>query len=152
MALEGRLIEDEDRESNVVFRMPYDELLATWRGVMARAYAPEAVFARYQHQLTHTFPNRIDVPQRLADIPRKTLIRGLRIMRAVLWQVGVRSDYRRLFWKLAGRCAKNGKIDWVIRVGLMAHHLILSARDAEAGRHRASHYSARPQNVSVPAE
>jgi radical SAM superfamily enzyme YgiQ (UPF0313 family) len=152
LAREGRLIEDEDRESNVVFRMPYEEVLGVWRDIMARAYTPEAVFERYHHQLTYTFPNRITVPQRLGDIPRKTLIRGLRVMRAVLWQLGVRSDYRRLFWKLARRCVKEGNIDWIVRAGLMAHHLILSARDATAGRHRASHYTARPQNVSVPAE
>lgn len=152
LAREGRLTEDEDRQSNVVFRMPYEDLLDMWRDVMARAYTPEAVFARYHHQLTYTFPNRITVPQRLGDIPRKTLIRGLRVMRAVLWQLGVRSDYRRLFWKLAGRCIREGNIDWIVRVGLMSHHLILSARDATAGQHRASHYSARPQSIPVPAE
>jgi radical SAM superfamily enzyme YgiQ (UPF0313 family) len=149
---EGRLIEDEDRESNVGFLMPYDELLAIWRDTMKRAYTPEAVFARYDHQLSHTFPNRITVPQRLSDIPRKTLLRGLRVLGAVLWQLGVRADYRRLFWKTAQRCLKEGQIDSMIRVGIMSHHLILSARDATAGRQRASHYSARPQDVPVPAE
>lgn len=152
LAREGRLIEDEDRESNVDFLMPYEDLLALWRGIMARAYAPEAVFERYQHQLTATFPNRITVPQRLGTIRRKTLMRGWRVMRSVIWEVGVRSDYRRLFWKLAGRQIKEGNIDWIIRVGLMAHHLIMSARDATAGRQRASHYSARPLDVVVPAE
>ena len=149
---EGRLVNDEERESNVEFLMPYDQLLAIWRDTMGRAYAPEAVFARYDHQLTHTFPNRIEVPVSLKTIPPRILLRGLRVLWAVLWRCGVRADYRRHFWKIARRCFKEGKIDNMIRVGIMSHHLIMSAREATAGRQRASHYSARPQDVPVPAE
>jgi len=149
---EGRLVDDEERESNVEFLMPYDQLLAIWRDTMGRAYAPEAVFARYDHQLTHTFPNRIEVPVSLKTIPPRILLRGLRVLWAVLWRCGVRADYRRHFWKIARRCFKEGKIDNMIRVGIMSHHLIMSAREATAGRQRASHYSARPQDVPVPAE
>lgn len=149
---EGRLIEDEERESNVAFLMPYEQVLAIWRETMKIAFSPEAVFARYQHQLTHTFPNRIDVPVSLKNMPRRMILRGLRVLWAVLWQCGVKADYRRLFWKAARDCLKNGRIDSMIRVGIMSHHLIMSARDAVAGRQRASHYSARPQDVPVPAE
>ena len=57
LKLEGRLIEDEEgRESNVAFRMDYDEMLAMWRDVMGRAFAPATVFARYQHQVEATYP------------------------------------------------------------------------------------------------
>jgi radical SAM superfamily enzyme YgiQ (UPF0313 family) len=149
---EGRLNNDPERESNVEFRMPYDQVLDIWRDTMTRAYSAEAVFARYHHQIASTFPNRIEPEMSLKDIPRSTLVHGLRVMRAVIWECGVRADYRRLFWALALRCVKMGKIDYVIRVAIMAHHLIMSARDATAGRQRASHYSARPQTVSAPAE
>jgi radical SAM superfamily enzyme YgiQ (UPF0313 family) len=149
---EGRLLEDEERESNVEFLMPYDQVLAIWRNTMRCAYTPEAVFARYRHQLTHTFPNRIDVPVSLKNMPRRIIMRGLRVLWAVLWQCGVRADYRRHFWKIARHCLKNGQIDHMIRVGIMSHHLIMSARDATTGRQRASHYSARPQAVPVAAE
>ena len=37
----------------------------------------------------------------------------------------------------------------MIRVGLMAHHMILSARDAAAGRQSASHYTARPAETKI---
>jgi len=146
------LIEDEDRESNVAFLMPYEQMLAIWRETMKIAFSPEAVYARYQHQLTHTFPNRIDVPASLKNMPRRMILRGLRVLWAVLWQCGVKADYRRLFWEVARDCLKNGRIDSMIRVGIMSHHLIMSARDAVAGRQRASHYSARPQDIPVPAE
>ena len=149
---ERRLVEDEERESNVEFLMPYDEVLAIWRDTMGRAYTPEAVFARYEHQLTHTFPNRIKVEMSLKTIPPRILWRGLRVLFAVLWHCGVLADYRRHFWKVARRCLKEGQIDHMIRVGIMSHHLIMSARDATAGRQRASHYSARPQDVPAPAE
>ena len=60
---EERLIEDDDdRESNVDFVMPYEEVVAMWRDVMARAYAPESLFARYEHQAVHTWPNRFPRP------------------------------------------------------------------------------------------
>ena len=39
---EERLIEDDDsRESNVAFRMPYDQVLAMWRDCMRVAYQPK---------------------------------------------------------------------------------------------------------------
>ncbi len=57
---EQRLIEDDDdRESNVVFRMPYDEVLAMWRECMRVAYQPETLFARYEHQIRATYANRM---------------------------------------------------------------------------------------------
>ena len=54
---ENRLIEDDDsRESNVEFRMPYDQVLAMWRECMRAAYPPEALFARYEHQVRAPIP------------------------------------------------------------------------------------------------
>ena len=42
---EQRLIEDDDsRESNVVFRLPYEQVLAMWRECMRVAYPPEKLY------------------------------------------------------------------------------------------------------------
>jgi radical SAM superfamily enzyme YgiQ (UPF0313 family) len=152
LAREGRLIEDDERESNVDFAMPYDDVLAMWRDCMERAFSPRAVFARYRHQVEHTYPNRLPIPMRQRHVPWRDVVRGLKMLRAVLWHVGVRADYRAEFWKAAYACIVRGQIDSLIRVGLMAHHLVLSGRDATAGRQKASHYSARPQELAVPAE
>lgn len=150
LAREGRLIEDEERESNVDFVMPYDEVLRIWNDAMRRVYEPEAVYERFDHQLTYTFPNRLKV-QPQADWAM--IKRGLRVFGAVLWECGVRADYRRHFWKMALRCLREGQIEYIIRIGIMAHHLILAARDSTSGRLRASHYSAaRAQDVPAPAE
>jgi radical SAM superfamily enzyme YgiQ (UPF0313 family) len=60
---EHRLIEDDEgRESNVAFRMPYEQVLAMWRDCMSTAYAPENVIARYERQIRVTYPNRISPP------------------------------------------------------------------------------------------
>jgi radical SAM superfamily enzyme YgiQ (UPF0313 family) len=51
---EGRLIEDSDRDSNVDFKLPYDHVVSTWRECMGRAYTPEKLFERFEHQVIHT--------------------------------------------------------------------------------------------------
>ena len=57
---EHRLIEDDDSlESNVVFKMPYDEVVAMWRECMRVAYQPEALFA----PLRAPDPRRLCQPQ-----------------------------------------------------------------------------------------
>ncbi|HZF35101.1 MAG TPA: DUF4070 domain-containing protein, partial [Candidatus Angelobacter sp.] len=73
------------------------------------------------------------------------------MLRRILWEAGMRSDYRREFWRFAWPRLIRGDIETVIRVGLMAHHMILSARDAAAGRQSASHYSSRPAETLVAA-
>lgn len=148
---EGRLVEDEDRESNVAFRMPYDQMLAMWRETMGRAFAPEAVYARYQHQVEATYPHRIKPPNSPQRVNRKNIKRGLTMLSKILWQVGVRSDYRRAFWRFAKPLLKRGDIEPVIRTGLMAHHMIVSAREAAEGRQSASHYTAKPHEVTAAA-
>jgi len=58
-------------------------------------------------------------------------------------------------WGLAcyGIPARRGEIEFLISVTLLAHHLILFAREASAGRRNASNYSAKPiEEVLVAAE
>ncbi len=150
---ERRVVEADGRESNVDFRLPYEQVLATWRDCMARANAPESVFARFQHQVTATYPNRLQPPNSPQRVSWRSIRRGLRMLRRILWEAGMRSGYRRNFWNFAWPRLIRGDIEPVIRVGLMAHHMILSARDAAAGRQAASHYSSKPAVTSVaPAE
>jgi len=149
----GRLVDDEARESNVEFRMPYDQVIAMWRECIAKAYEPDALFARYEHQVRETYANRIKLPAspQRASWPR--IKRGLSMLGRVLWRVGARSDYRRSFWRFIGPRLARGDIEPVIRVGLLAHHLIMFARDASAGEQNASNYSAKLRaDAAVPAE
>ena len=41
-----RLIEDDTRESNVDFRLPYEDVVTTWRACMASAYQPAKLLQR----------------------------------------------------------------------------------------------------------
>src|SRR5215471_2148311 len=149
---EGRLIGDGERESNIEFRLPYDEVLAMWRDCMARAYAPEKVYARYAHQARLTYPNRLKLPNSPQRASWRNIRRGINLLRRIVWEIGIRSHYRRQFWKFALSRLARGEIDVVISVSMLAHHLIMFAREAVEGRHNASHYSAKLREELVAAE
>jgi hopanoid C-2 methylase len=69
--------------------------------------------------------------------------KGLRIMANLMLRVGLMADYRQVFWRMAWPLLRQGRIEDVIHVSLVAHHLITFARDAAAGRENASFYSAK---------
>ncbi len=138
---EGRLDTDPARESNVVFRQPYDDVLTTWRRLVAEVFTPDNVYARFAHHIEHTFPHRFKPPHR--DVTAADLRKGLSVMGRVLWHVGLRADYRATFWRMAKPLIKAGRIDDLLHVAIVAHHLISFARDAVHGRQNASFYSAK---------
>jgi hypothetical protein len=69
--------------------------------------------------------------------------RGLTIMANLLFKVGIASDYRTTFWRTAWPLLRQGRVEEVIHIGLVAHHLISYTREALAGRQNASYYSPR---------
>jgi len=152
LARENRLIEDDSRESNVDFLLPYEQVVRSWRDCMADAYQPEKLFERYRHQAEFTYPNRLKVPVTPEQKSWPNIKRGLIMLRNIFWQVGVRGDYRRVFWKFAWQRLRRGDIEGLISTALVAHHLILFTRGALVGQHNASHYSMRLREAAVPAE
>jgi radical SAM superfamily enzyme YgiQ (UPF0313 family) len=142
LAAEGRLVDEPGRESNVAFRLPYDEVLGQWRRCIAEAYRPEAIYRRFAHNIVHTFPNRITPPNSRERASWANIRRGLRMMRNVLLRIGVAGDYRRTFWRTAWPLLRQGRIVDLLHVAIVAHHLICFARDATAGHQNASFYSA----------
>jgi radical SAM superfamily enzyme YgiQ (UPF0313 family) len=141
---ENRLLgEESGRESNVEFKLPYDEVLAMWRTCMEQVYRPEALFARYEYQMRETWPNRLKRPLSRQRLSRRNIAKALTILTRIIWIVGIRGDYRLVFWKFALRRLVRGEIEQLLSVSLCAHHLIMFARDACAGRSNASHYSAK---------
>jgi radical SAM superfamily enzyme YgiQ (UPF0313 family) len=149
---EGRLVDDEGRESNVDFLMPHDQVVAMWRDCMARAYAPEKLLARYEYQVENTYSKRLKPPASPQRASKANIKRGLIILRNVLWQIGVLGDYKWAFWKFAARRLVRGEIEALLSVMLVAHHLIVYAREASGGKANASNYSVRLREASVPAE
>jgi len=146
-----RLIDDPTRESNVKFVQPYDEVVAGWRRIVAAAYTPEAIYRRFAYNVEHTYPNRISPPASPQRASWANIGKALRIMMNLMLRVGVASDYRRVFWRMARPLLRSGRVEDVIHVALVAHHLITFARDAVAGNQNASFYSAkqRPQRAAT---
>src|ERR1700759_61615 len=152
LAKEGRLIEDEERDSNVDFRLPYDDVVTSWRACMGSAYQPAKLFERYEYQIQHAYPNRLQPPRSPQQTSWKNIKLGLTMLRNIFWKVGVLGDYRIEFWKFALRRLRRGEIEHLIASVLVAHHLINFARDASGGQTNASYYSMKLQEASVPAE
>ncbi len=151
----GRIDARDDRESNVDFLMPYDQVLDMWRECMERAYRPAEVFKRYTHQMQATWPNRLPRPNSKQRTSWSNIKKGVSILAKLLWIVGVRGDYRIPFWKFALPLLLRGKIEALLTYGLPAHHLIMFARDACSGHGNASHYSTKLRSsepVLNPAE
>lgn len=149
---EGRLIEDEDLDSNVKFRLPYEHVVTSWRKCMQSAYEPAKLYQRFQYQVEHTFPNRLQLSSSERKVAASDVKRGLTMLGKIIWKIGVRGDYRRVFWNFALPRLFRGDIESVIAVGLISHHLIMFSRAASDGLQNASNYSARLREAAVAAE
>jgi radical SAM superfamily enzyme YgiQ (UPF0313 family) len=143
LAREGRLTADESLESNVVFTMPYDQTIALWRACLQHAYDPRRLFQRYDYQVRHVFPNRRQRPFRREQLTAKNLRRGFAMLSKLFWKLGVLADFRSSFWKFAIPHLKQGKLEYVIGIGVLTKHLITFSRKACSGELNASHYSSK---------
>jgi radical SAM superfamily enzyme YgiQ (UPF0313 family) len=152
LARDKRLNHDDSRDSNVEFLLPYDQVVNSWKRCMEVAYQPDKLYARYQHTVDYTYARRLKVPRSPEMKSWKNVRRGLIMLRNIFWKVGVRGDYRRVFWKFALKCLRRGDIENLIACAITAHHLILFARAASRGQQNASNYSIRLREASVPAE
>jgi radical SAM superfamily enzyme YgiQ (UPF0313 family) len=152
---EGRLIENEEGlESNVAFRLPYDQVLGMWRDAMKIAYRPDKVFERYEYQIRETYPNRLNPTDTVLKDPSWiNLKKGLTILWRSIWIIGIRGSYRREFWKFTYKRLRKGQLVDLLLAVVVAHHLIMFARAASSGRRDASHYTVKPREEAlVPAE
>jgi radical SAM superfamily enzyme YgiQ (UPF0313 family) len=129
----GRLVDPSGRESNVEFLLPYETVVAMWHRCVAEAFTPEAVYARFEHQIRHTYPNRKRIPAR-GRLDPGTIAKGLSILARVFWKVGLRADYRRRFWRMALPTLARGRVEDALHTALIAHHLIQFARDCAGDR------------------
>jgi hopanoid C-2 methylase len=137
---DGRIVEAEGRESNVVFLRPYDEVIAAWRRAIGYAYSPQRVFGRFRHQVDATYPNRMRVSAR-GRLKAVNLKRGLTLLAKSVVELGIRADYRGEFWRAFLYAMRRGQIEGALGMAFMAHHLIRFTREALAGTQNASFYS-----------
>lgn len=144
---EGRLIFDENRESNIEFLMPYEQVVEMWRRCITTAYEPEFLYQRYAYNMEHTYPNRIEVPNSPARTSWANIKTGLTILTNILLRVGILGNYRNTFWKMALPALKAGNIEQLIHVGLVGHHLIQFTQECAKNEESASFYSQKIRNT-----
>jgi radical SAM superfamily enzyme YgiQ (UPF0313 family) len=143
----GRIDHDDARESNVVFARPYDDVLGDWRAAIRRAYAPEAIYARFAWNAKHTYPNRMRPPLTRARLSPANLRRGFVTLAKIIAKIGLFGDYRRVFWRMAWPALRKGRIDELVAAALVAHHLIRFGGECTAGRQNASFYADRARSA-----
>jgi hopanoid C-2 methylase len=144
LSAEGRVDDDPQRHSNVVFRQPYDQVVGGWKRLIEQVYEPTALYRRFAHNVRHTYSRRLQLPPRtLRSLSWREVRFSLRLLFNLTLRVGVLADYRRTFWRMAWPLLRAGRLPDAVHVGLVAHHLITFTREASRGRHNASFYSAR---------
>ncbi|HKC06999.1 MAG TPA: DUF4070 domain-containing protein, partial [Methylomirabilota bacterium] len=141
LAREGRILPDGGRESNVVFRLPEETVLEMWRRCIAAAYAPEAIYRRFAHNLAHTFAKRPPYPRSWHRASWRNVVSGLALLGRIVWRIGVRGDYRGTFWRVAGPALRRGQIEEMIQAAVVSHHLIEFTRQCLRGAQEASFYA-----------
>jgi len=141
LAAAGRIRSDGGRESNVVFRLPEETVIDMWRRAIGAAYAPEAIYRRFAHNLAHTFARRPAYPRSPRRASGRNVVSGLALLGRIVWRIGVRGDYRRAFWRVAGQALRRGQIEELIQAAVVSHHLIEFTRQCLRGAHEASFYA-----------
>ena len=144
LSAEGRLTNEAGRESNVVFKLPYETVVGMWRRCITAAYAPDALYARFQHNIAHTFSRRKDYPTNPQRASWANVRMGLGLLARVIWRVGLLGEYRRTFWRLAWPALKSGQVEGLIHAAIVSHHLIEFTRDCLRGLGETSFYAPGP--------
>jgi len=135
----------------VVFRLPEETVLAMWRRAIGAAYAPEAIYRRFAYNLAHTFRRRPQLPRSPYRSSRANVISGLVLIARIIWKIGVRGDYRRTFWRLAGPALRRGQLEELTQAAVVSHHLIEFTRQCLRGIQEASFYApTRPAAAPAP--
>ncbi|HEU5305370.1 MAG TPA: B12-binding domain-containing radical SAM protein, partial [Gemmatimonadales bacterium] len=138
---EGRILPEGGRESNVAFNLPYETVMETWLRCITAAYDPAAVYDRFAHNMASTYANRPNYPRSRHRASWRNTLLGIGILARLFWRVGIRSDYRRTFWRFAGPALRQGKIEDLIQTAVVSHHLIEFTRQCVRGTRESSFYA-----------
>ena len=66
----GRIVDDDQHDSNIQFLQPYEQVVADWRRVVAGAYEPKALYQRYATQAKKPIPIGV-APNTCSAKPRR---------------------------------------------------------------------------------
>jgi predicted alpha/beta-fold hydrolase len=155
----GRLLDNDTAMSyagslpNFQTVMAPDTLFGGTAGMLLELYDPDKYFQRGLRSLEHWVPN---AAQRG---PRVPLSYGLRGILRSFWVQGVRSDYRRAYWRFFLQMVSRWWRDstrLVVAVNIMvtAHHFIGHAREVAAKLHeaRGNTKKRRAAGASLPVQ
>lgn len=140
LAREGRLLPEPETGdmfavTNIVPSMPLETLVRGYRRVLETVYAPDVYFERCREHLRHF--------KSPGGSPSVTL-EDLRVVARSLWRQGVRSRYRRHYWRFLAwvLLREPDKLALALSQACAGHHFILYTRDTvapalerELGRH-----------------
>jgi hypothetical protein len=118
-------------------------VIADFRTCLSYAYEPARLFSRFDFQSRATYAHRRPRVYAPGQFTARDVLRGLRMLAAIVWKMGVLADYRADFWAFAWPRLKAGRIEETLSASVIARHLIAFARRACAGELNASHYSAK---------
>ena len=144
-----RLNSGEGRDSNIEYLQPYEEVVANWKRVIRETYEPRKIYERYATQAKRTYLHRKRPVRPLDQLTWPNLRRAIEIFSRIAWRVGICSDYRREFWKMTRRELRQGNVESVFQIAMVAHHLITFGRECLTRDVQASAYSARGREESA---
>jgi radical SAM superfamily enzyme YgiQ (UPF0313 family) len=145
----NRLNAGEGRDSNVEYLQPYEEVVANWKRVIRETYEPGKIYERYAAQAKRTYVHRKRPLRPLDQLTWPNLRRAIEIFSRIAWRVGFRSDYRKEFWKMTRRELRQGNVESVFQIAMVAHHLITFGRECLTRDVQASAYSPRSRDFSL---
>ena len=110
MKAEGRLVEERPGTTNFSApnfrpRMPLPALLRGLSGLLGKLYEPSAYFERALRSLEvwKTRPSQTN--------PATPIWQDLRVLALSMWTQGLRSDYRRAYWRFLGTIVRRHRRD-----------------------------------------
>ena len=146
----GRLKSGEARDSNIEYLQPYEDVVASWKRVIREVYEPRNIYARYATQARKTYPHRKRPVRPLKLLTWANVRRAAEVFSRTAWRVGIFSDYRREFWKMAWRELRQGNVESVFQIAMVGHHLITFGRECLTRDVQVSAYSARRREEHAP--
>jgi radical SAM superfamily enzyme YgiQ (UPF0313 family) len=137
LAREGRLradVESGDNfaPTNVVTRLPADQMLAGYARVLETLYSPDVYFDRCRvHLREWRMPETPAVPTSAEDLP---------VVWRSIWTQGIKSSYRGSYWRFMAWVVRHHprKLPWAIAQACAGHHFITYTRETAVPRLRAS--------------
>lgn len=130
---EGRITGERMYGMNMIYKRDPKDLIAQWRRMTSHLYRPEALYRRFQHQITHTHPNRLQLSLLRHPVTPELMKAAARTLWAAFSELGVRAPYRREFWKMAIPVLRRGDLNQLLYWGTMGRYAICVGDNARTG-------------------